>query len=416
MSNIAKYLQHYAEPTAKQLLVDTSALNLRLAPYQNVVVVPCYSESPRALEQVFANLSQPQPKPNLVVAVVNAPADATADKLQRTRKHLTALQSQLTNVQLITDTLGSSLAQPMQLGCWQPCANLGLLVVDRCSAEPLLLNPKQGVGLARKLGADLALWFIHQGYVQQPWIYSTDADAVLPPDYFNHQSKGAAALTLPFVHQASDPELHRRSQVYEAHMRGYASRLAVAGSPYGYLSLGSALACSAEHYAQVRGFPKRNAGEDFYLLNKLVKTGAVVSPSSTPIQLNARYSDRVPFGTGPALTNWPADGQTFTTYPDQAFRLLAELIDLFDRCSAPQEPGIGLPFAEGLAQLTSPIPATVAALDPKQELGKLFVKNAPAKVKQKAAHDWFDALKTLRFIRLISKRFPPLALHSAEVH
>lgn len=416
VSNIAKYLQRYAEPAAQHLFTQTSALNLTSTPYQNVVVVPCYNESTQALEQVFANLTQPQLKPTLAVAVVNAPADATAAKLQQTRQHLAALQSQLTNVQLITDALGSSRAQPIQLGCWQPCANLGLLVVDRCSAGPLLLNPKQGVGLARKLGADLALWFIHQGYVQQPWIYSTDADALLPPDYFDHQPKEAAALTLPFVHQASDPELHRRSQLYEAHMRSYASRLAAAGSPYGYLSLGSALACSAEHYAQVRGFPKRNAGEDFYLLNKLVKTGAVVSPSSTPIQLNARYSDRVPFGTGPALTNWPAEGQRFTTYPDQAFRLLAELIDLFDRCSAPQQSGTGLTFAEGLAQLTDPIPATVAGLDPKNELGKLFVKNAPAKVKQKAANDWFDALKTLRFVRLISKRFPPLELHPAEVH
>lgn len=415
MSNIAKYLQHYAEPAVQQLLAQTSTLNLASTPYQNVVVVPCYSESVQALEQVFANLTPAQLNPILAVVVVNAPSDAPAKKLQQTRQHLAALQSQLVNAQLITDALGNSLAQPMQLGRWQLCPNLSLLVIDRCSTEQLLLNPKQGVGLARKLGTDVALSFIHQGYVQQPWIYSTDADAILPPDYFDYQPKDAAALSLPFVHHASDPELHRRSQLYEAHMRGYASRLAAAGSPYGYLSLGSALACSAEHYAQVRGFPKRNAGEDFYLLNKLVKTGAVLSPNSTPIQLNARYSDRVPFGTGPALINWPPEGQAVTTYPDQAFTLLAELIGLFQQCSVTLESDIGFTFEKGLALLTDPIPATVAALDPKNELGKLFVKNNPAKVKQKAAHDWFDALKTLRFVRLISKRFAPLELHLAEV-
>lgn len=414
MSNIAKYLQHYAEPAALQLLTQTKTLNLASKPYQNSLVIPCYSEPIQALEQVFANLTS-QLKPSLAVVVVNAPSDAPTAKLLQTRQHIAALQSQLTNVQLFTNNLGRSSTPSMQLGNWQPCPNLSLLVVDRCSTDPLLLNPKQGVGLARKLGADLALSFIHQGYVQQPWIYSTDADAVLPPDYFDYQPQDAAALTLPFVHQASDPELQRRSQLYEAHMRGYASRLAAAGSPYGYLSLGSALACNAEHYAQVRGFPKRNAGEDFYLLNKLVKTGAILSPNSMPIQLNARYSDRVPFGTGPTLINWPPEGQAITTYPDQAFTLLAELLDLFKRCSTPEGQGTGATFEEGLARLTDPIPATLAALDPKQELGKLFVKNTSAKVKHKAAHDWFDALKTLRFVRLISKRFTPLELHPAEV-
>ena len=44
-----------------------------------------------------------------------------------------------------------------------------------------------------------------------------------------------------------------------------------ARSPYAFHTIGSTMAVSANHYAKVRGFPKREAGEDFYLLNKLAK-------------------------------------------------------------------------------------------------------------------------------------------------
>ena len=54
-------------------------------------------------------------------------------------------------------------------------------------------------------------------------------------------------------------------------------------------------------YAAVRGFPKRSAAEDFYLLNKIRKVGLVHSLNAQPIQLTMRASKRVPFGTGPAV-------------------------------------------------------------------------------------------------------------------
>jgi hypothetical protein len=66
------------------------------------------------------------------------------------------------------------------------------------------------------------------------------------------------------------------------------------------------MAVSADHYAKVRGFPKREAGEDFYLLNKLAKVGSVMElcqdQDCQPIEIEARCSDRVPFGTGAAVT------------------------------------------------------------------------------------------------------------------
>ncbi len=77
--------------------------------------------------------------------------------------------------------------------------------------------------------------------------------------------------------------------------------LRFAGSPYAFHTIGSALAIHATAYARVRGFPKRLAAEDFYLLNKLAKVGTIRSLDGEPIRLSARTSNRTPFGTGHAL-------------------------------------------------------------------------------------------------------------------
>ena len=45
------------------------------------------------------------------------------------------------------------------------------------------------------------------------------------------------------------------------------------------------------------GFPRRNATEDFYILNKLAKVGSIARLAGTPVILEGRLSDRVPIGT-----------------------------------------------------------------------------------------------------------------------
>ena len=97
----------------------------------------------------------------------------------------------------------------------------------------------------------------------------------------------------------------RHTQLYEYSLRYYVAGLSYAGSPYAFHTIGSTLAVNAVHYARVRGFPRRQAGEDFYLLNKLAKVGSVRQLSAEtdcePIDIAARRSDRVPFGTGAAV-------------------------------------------------------------------------------------------------------------------
>ena len=95
------------------------------------------------------------------------------------------------------------------------------------------------------------------------------------------------------------------TRLYEYSLRYYVAGLSFAHSPYAFHTIGSTIAVNAAHYAKVRGFPRRQAGEDFYLLNKLAKVGAIMQLGAEtdcePIDIAARLSDRVPFGTGAAV-------------------------------------------------------------------------------------------------------------------
>jgi len=61
------------------------------------------------------------------------------------------------------------------------------------------------------------------------------------------------------------------------------------------------MAVHANTYAQVRGFPRREAAEDFYLLNKLAKLGRIQQLSGESVEPSSRSSNRVPFGTGASI-------------------------------------------------------------------------------------------------------------------
>ena len=137
----------------------------------------------------------------------------------------------------------------------------------------------KGVGLARKTGCDLALQWIASGAIDTQWICSSDADALLPADYFARLAddrQDYTALLFPFIHQLSGDTVNDEACLrYELRLHHYVLGLQRAGSPYAFHTLGSCLAVRASNYAQVRGFPVRAAAEDFYLLNKLAKLGPV---------------------------------------------------------------------------------------------------------------------------------------------
>ena len=68
------------------------------------------------------------------------------------------------------------------------------------------------------------------------------------------------------------------------------------------------------------GMNRRQAGEDFYFIQKLVPAGGYFSLNSTVVYPSPRPSFRVPFGTGASITKLNESGEPFLmTYNISAF-------------------------------------------------------------------------------------------------
>jgi hypothetical protein len=145
----------------------------------------------------------------------------------------------------------------------------------------------------------------------------------------------------------------------------------------------------------VRGFPDKQAGEDFWLLNKLAKVGRVVEAGGGAVELRGRISDRVPFGTGAAMTRILADdarGEPFRTYDPRCFRLLREWLAAADRWAR-----------EGVDPWADADEAIVAALDPesgRRRLEQLREQHGAGDL-LRPLHTWFDGFRTLKLIHAL---------------
>ncbi len=176
-------------------------------------------------------------------------------------------------------------------------------------SPPFRFEPKQGVGLARKIGCDLAVSLFDRGLLNSTVVFTTDSDAEVPESYFCWDreilSPGGIAV-LPFKHVPDDSQIAppEFAALFDSYLENYRLGLLFAASPFAFTALGSALCINLKTYVQVRGMPKLLAGEDFYICQKIAKFSQVFHPRGDPILLQARFSDRVPFGTGPRMVSW----------------------------------------------------------------------------------------------------------------
>jgi glycosyltransferase involved in cell wall biosynthesis len=298
-----------------------------------------------------------------------------------------------------------NLATLRQLAVGVPrLSRLRLAWVD--AATPGLEMPATGggVGLARRIGLDLALSRLDLR-TGDPLLVCLDADTLVQPDYlsallghFAVSRRGAAVI--PFQHQhGPTPGADRLITRYELFLRGYVLGLSLAGSPYAFHSVGSAMACRASAYVKIGGMNSRAAGEDFYFLQQLARTVGVEQLTGTVVHPSARASRRVPFGTGRSIARMQAGGegeQPF--YHPDCFRVLGAWLSLV----------AGHPEAEGLAlreQAGEILPCLGDYLDRNrfEEIWGKLRRNNPTRAARLAAfHGWFDGLKTMKLIHHLS--------------
>ncbi len=178
-----------------------------------------------------------------------------------------------------------------------------LHVLDATGALAPAAN-QAGVGWARRFLFETIAATVGVDYIG----VSLDADTRCEPGYLAAVAalfagdEGVTALSAPYRHpEPAEPTAARALLRYELYMRYYQLNLWRIGSPFAFTALGSNLAFRGTAYQRAGGFPVRSAGEDFYLLQQLCKTGVVAVWLPVGVAPAARVSARVPFGTGPVL-------------------------------------------------------------------------------------------------------------------
>ncbi|MEX1032043.1 MAG: hypothetical protein WDZ30_01655 [Cellvibrionaceae bacterium] len=382
---ISKYCAHHAESEIEQLNGFPNT-----TPFHQVVVIPAYNENFDFIARL-RQLALPNPT-TLAIVVINQPHNETDGHLSETL-FASAQRS------------GSVVWQNAQLTllAWQQDSYL--LLVNRYS-EKVRIPRKQGVGLARKIGCDLALALQAKHLIATNLIHTTDADAVLPADYFQQTRdlNEISAAIYPFRHRCDDDALGRATRLYENSLHYYVRGLGWAGSPYAFHTIGSCLAISIYHYALARGFPKRAGGEDFYLLNKLAKLAPVANTRGAALELQARHSCRTPFGTGPAVEKIlnlesPDD---FPSYDPRVFAGLRTLLQHLDDLWQYR-----LNHTKWLNSLPASLENACTALGIDQLLRHLANHSDSEAQYRRHTHSWFDAFRTLKFVHYLQNHSYP---------
>ncbi|MDA9941023.1 hypothetical protein N9C62_00275 [Luminiphilus sp.] len=369
--------------------------------WQHVMVLPCFDESPGFIHrfaQGFKTASL------LLILVVNRPASRPPEVNQPVREALAAMPT-------LTLQLGYDLHRVSP--------SFSILSIDLEALEGA--TPcNQGVGRARRVGCDVALTLIDRETVSSPWIYSTDADTEWDASLLSRTwPSEASAVSLPFTHRTTeDPALSQATLIYELTMHHYVLHLQAIGSPYAFHTLGSSCVIHSHAYAAVRGMPLRNAAEDFYLLNKLAKVGPVHRARGAGVSITSRQSNRVPFGTGPAVGRLldaknPCEVPLF--YHADCFAVLGQLLQIFRHWSNEPETDTQAQLIEHLGTaIGTDLERLLTQWDYQKALRHIHSAGRSDAARQQHTHTWFDGFRLLKIIHLLRDyHFPNLTLNEA---
>ena len=404
MKAFAKYLERHSEP-------QSSAPSL--APYiqtHSICVIPIYDE---AIDSLLGFLRQRFPHHVSYVFVFNCPVNADSKAIERTKTCLGLLQKEYLFQSLGQNGFYSDISETCR------CYILDFTEYTHHFSE------KKGVGLARKIGMDFAIRLcleqVEHKHKLPNWLHSCDADVTLPAGYFDIEApkQNQVVSLYPFMHKA-EQGYELALKLYDFRLRYYVDQLARAGSPYAFQTVGSAIAVTPLAYIQVRGMPKRSGAEDFYFLNKLAKIGTFHQLERPVLKVSGRASDRVPFGTGPAIRDiaeMDSPLENYRYYHPQSFVRLAELLKAVVASNSIDSLDDFRDVLRANSQKYSRMVWEVLDQLDVQNFFKHLEKQKRFDQFQSEFHIWFDAFVTLRFVHLVREHhYSDLNLRELEQH
>jgi hypothetical protein len=261
-------------------------------------------------------------------------------------------------------------------------------IIDKCSKGNGWKGNNKGVGWARKTIMDHVATLAKIDDI----IVSLDADTVFGKEYFSSivnifSMNKVVALANPYYHKLTGKDAEDRAILrYEIYMRNYAINLLLIDSPYAFTALGSAISLPVSSYKAIGGLTPKLSGEDFYFLQKLRKFGNIAIHNSEKVYPAARFSDRVFFGTGPAMIKGNnGDWESYPVYHHALFANIKDTYACFQKlyrndCETPLDSFLQEQFRENIWQ----------ALRKNHKDEKHFVR---------ACHEKLDGLRILQYLK-----------------
>jgi len=286
-----------------------------------IVVVPSFDEEgiTELLDSLF--LCRKPACQAEVIIVINAPSDAGVEKIRGNKISETKIES------------------------WKKQHKDCFFRLFVFTANTDLFN-KWGVGMARKTGMDEAVRRFSHINNPEGVIVCLDADCHVQSNYFTalydefYCFKERKACSIYFEHplegEGFNDSVYMYISLYELHLRYYLRALIYTGYPEAFHTVGSSMAVKALQYIKTGGMNRKQAGEDFYFIQKLIAAGGYFNLPKTTVYPSPRISSRVPFGTGasigklssgkePLLQSYSIDAfeelKVFFSLTDQLYRL-----------------------------------------------------------------------------------------------
>ncbi len=194
--------------------------------FQKIIVVPSIAES-ESLPTLISSLEQNDELEllnTLLIVVVNNSVSSTEEVKNDNQKTIQYLK----NIK----------------------SRVNISFIDACNAGKEMDDKNGGVGLARKIGMDLALSKFDYYSLNKKILICTDADCIVEPYYltkisqeFNRNNYEAAVVN--FAHDINgDDEETKAIICYEIFLRYYVLGLNFAKSEYAFHTIGSTMLCT----------------------------------------------------------------------------------------------------------------------------------------------------------------------------
>ena len=349
--------------------------------YELIVVVPAIEEfenSGKLLNSLKNNRETPK---TLVLFVVNNGENARENVISDNLKLMEMLREESKKIDLFD-----------------------LNFIDASSKGKALPEKFAGVGMARKIGLDIALTLFDYSSPNKKILACLDADCMVENNYFheivrNYNERNFTAAFIEFEHQIPNDETQFAAIVnYEIFLRYYVLGLKYANSPYAFHTIGSTITVDFENYVKIGGMNRKKAGEDFYFMEKLAKVTQIGRISSTTVYPSARKSWRVPFGTGQRINRFLTEQRNeYLLYNPESFEILKKWLEILNSNDVLQADD----YLKKAEKIDGRLYNFLNFNNFKRDWSKILKNSGSVKQINLQKKLWFDGFRTLKLIHFL---------------